>query len=184
MKLHIGCGKRYLPGYVHVDVTKHDHVDVVCDISKLDEMFETESVDEIYASHVLEHFPRNKILSVLTTITKVLKVGGTLRLAVPDFDAVVTRYNMTENLPELMGLLYGGQTDEFNYHYVTFNYKVLSDMLEMVGCVNCQRYDAHEFLPEGFDDYSKAYLPHFDRNGMLMSLNIIAYKGIKKLNPN
>ena len=58
MKLHIGCGEKYLPGYKHVDARNFPHVDYVTD--KLDklEMFENDSVDEIYACHILEHFPR------------------------------------------------------------------------------------------------------------------------------
>ena len=59
MKLHLGCGEKFLPGYVHVDARKFPHVDYVTD--KLDNlnMFADNSVDEIYACHVLEHFPRS-----------------------------------------------------------------------------------------------------------------------------
>ncbi len=58
-KLHLGCGEKFLPGYVHVDARKFPHVDYVTD--KLDNlnMFADNSVEEIYACHVLEHFPRS-----------------------------------------------------------------------------------------------------------------------------
>ena len=36
-------------------------------------------------------------------------------------------------------------------------------------------YDCEDFL-KNKDDYSKAYLPHMDKNGTLMSLNIICKK--------
>ena len=32
MKLHLGCGKRYIPGYVHVDAVDYPHVDQVSSI--------------------------------------------------------------------------------------------------------------------------------------------------------
>lgn len=62
MKLHIGCGERYLPGWKHLDARKFPHVDYVTD--KLDDlnMFADNSVSEIYACHVLEHFTRNEII--------------------------------------------------------------------------------------------------------------------------
>ena len=58
MKLHIGCGKKYLDGYKHLDVINFDHVDFVCDTRKLP-IIENESVSEIYACHILEHVERN-----------------------------------------------------------------------------------------------------------------------------
>ena len=36
-------------------------------------------------------------------------------------------------------------------------------------------YDCEDFL-KNKDDYSKAYLPHMDKTGTLMSLNIICKK--------
>ena len=61
MKLHIGCGEKFLHGYVHVDARKFPHVDYVTDkLNKLD-MFEDNSVDEIYACHILEHFTRSEM---------------------------------------------------------------------------------------------------------------------------
>ena len=58
MKLHIGCGEKYLPGWKHLDARKFPHIDYVTDkLDKLD-MFADNSVEEIYACHVLEHFTR------------------------------------------------------------------------------------------------------------------------------
>ena len=35
-KLHIGCGDRYIPGFIHIDVRKLPHVDYVTSADKLD----------------------------------------------------------------------------------------------------------------------------------------------------
>jgi hypothetical protein len=50
--------------------------------------------------------------------------------------------------------------------------------LEKYGFHNVERYDWRDFLPSGFDDLSRAYIPHLSFNdGVLMSLNVKAVKG-------
>ena len=49
------------------------------------------------------------------------------------------------------------------------------------GFESVDMYDWRDLLPENYDDYSKAYLPHMDvKNGKLMSLNMMARKPISK----
>ena len=72
MKLHLGSGIRYLEGYVHVDISNHDHIDIKTSIDKLTSI-KDDSVDEIYASHVLEYFDRNEAEVVLTEWKKFLR---------------------------------------------------------------------------------------------------------------
>jgi predicted SAM-dependent methyltransferase len=176
MKLHIGCGTKHLPGFVHVDITKHENVDHCCDIRNLTEVC-TGEADEIYACHVLEHFGRKEVGDVLGEWHKVLKPGGRLRLAVPDVEAVVEEYGRNQNLTSLTGLLWGGQRDKYDYHTVGFDLPLLTQHLEAAGFTDVKRYDWRDFLPPGFDDYSRSYLPHLDFDGgSLMSLNVVATK--------
>lgn len=106
-----------------------------------------------------------------------LKVGEILRIAVPDFESIVEEYHDTKNLDTVMGLLYGGQDYEFNHHRQTYDFKRLSDLLKLAGFSEVERYDWKKFLPEGYDDYSRSYLPHMDfEHGRLMSLNVVAKK--------
>ena len=177
MKLHIGCGKKYLSGYKHIDVIDYDHIDFVSDARELN-VIANESVSEIYACHILEHVARNDVLGVLKEWGRVLQSGATLRIAVPDFEAVVGEYIENRNLMSFQGLLYRGQTYDYNFHHVAFDYKMIKNLLEESGFCEVQRYDWQDFLPtEGFDDYSRSYLPHMDfENGRLMSLNVIATK--------
>lgn len=177
VKLHLGCGTKRLEGYVNVDIMSNECVDLVQNIATLDS-FADGSVDEIYACHVLEHFKRNEYLLVLKEWSRVLKKGGVLRIAVPDFDSVIQEYNQSKNLKQLHGLLYGGQDYDYNFHYLAYNFEFLSESLKEVGIENVERYDWKEFLPEGFDDFSRAYIPHMDfLKGRLMSLNVVGTKG-------
>ncbi|RLL51944.1 methyltransferase domain-containing protein [Mariprofundus sp. EBB-1] len=175
MKLHIGCGKKYLPGFKHVDVIAFDHVDFVCDARRL-EKIEDNSVSEIYACHILEHVERGEVVGVLREWARVLHPGGVLRLAVPDFEAVATEYLENRDLMNMQGLLYGGQTYDYNFHHVAFDFISVQSMLREAGFSKPERYDWRDFLPsENFDDYSRSYLPHMDfEQGRLMSLNITA----------
>lgn len=84
IKLHLGCGKRHIPGFVHIDAIDYPHVDHVATIDNLSFIGDG-TVDLIYNCHVLEHFKRREVAKVLTEWKRVLKPGGTLRISVPDF---------------------------------------------------------------------------------------------------
>jgi len=176
MKLHLGCGPKHIPGFVHVDVNRYPHVDYNCPVNKLS-FVEDESVELIYASHVLEHFGRHEVDHVLKEWFRVLQRGGVLRLAVPDFGAVVQRYGETANLAELVGLVCGGQRDQYDFHKMVFDEKLLAERLTEAGFSSVSRYDWKTTSHAWMDDYSQAYLPHLDKeHGLLMSLNVEAVK--------
>jgi predicted SAM-dependent methyltransferase len=174
-KLHLGCGKIRLPGYINVDIIRGDSVDCVADLRSLP--YETASVDLIYSCAAIEHFGRREWVSVLTEWSRVLKPGGLLRLSTADFDAAVERYLEQRNLLELLGLLIGGQKDAYDWHGMLFNFDTLAEGLNEAGFANVRRYDwrATEIGQLGIDDYSQAYLPHMDKErGRLMMLNVEA----------
>jgi predicted SAM-dependent methyltransferase len=173
IKLHLGCGTKHLPEYVNIDIRYLPGVDEVNNIRFL-RNYKNNTVDEIYACHVLEHFGRWEYKSVLQRWYEILKPGGQLRLAVPNFESICQHYRKTSDLKSIMGLLYGGQDYDENYHYVTFDLQSLSEDLSNIGFSKIELWDCEKY--EG-DDFSKAYLPHMDKeNGILMSLNILATK--------
>jgi len=176
MKLHLGAGDKFLPGYVHIDINRHSHIDYVADVRDLS-LLESDCADEIYASHVLEHFTRLEISNVLKEWYRVLCSGGLLRLAVPDFEAIAEQYRHDGDLDALLGLLYGGQNYQHNFHYQTYDFNRITNLLKAVGFKSVERYIWQDFLPDDYDDFSRAYIPHMDfANGRLMSLNVIARK--------
>lgn len=175
-KLHIGCGVKYIPGFIHIDVRELPHVDYVTPADKLD-MFADQSVDLIYSCHMLEHLHRNEVEVVLREWHRVLKQGGTLRLAVPDFEKIAEVYLKTKDLKSLLGLLVGRQDYPENTHYGVFDFAYLSEILSNIGFKNIRRYDWRQTVHKDYDDFSQAYLPHMDKeHGTLMSLNLEAEK--------
>ncbi|MGA0545063.1 class I SAM-dependent methyltransferase [Brevundimonas sp. VNH65] len=174
VKLHLGCGVKHLPGWVHVDALPYDHIDHVGPVEVLP--FQADgSVDLIYACHVLEHFGRNEYQAVLAEWRRVLKPGGVLRLAVPDFAACAELYvqGRLNSLNQIMGLLIGGQRDQYDFHKVLFDEPSLTQALLDAGFSSVRSWDWRDTEHAGMDDYSQAYLPHMDKvNGRLVSLNL------------
>lgn len=175
IKLHLGCGKIRLPGYANVDIQASSSVDVVADLRLLP--WADGTIDLIYSCSAIEHFGRREWVGVIKEWARTLKPGGKLRLSTADFDAAVARYQETENLQELLGLLIGGQKDEYDWHGMIFNFAELSKGLLEAGFHDITRYRWQEtdIGKLGIDDYSQAYLPHMDKqNGRLMMLNVEA----------
>jgi predicted SAM-dependent methyltransferase len=176
MKLHIGCGSVAIPGYINVDIRYLPNVDVV-DNAKYLKKFVSEDVSVIYACHVLEHFSRWEVQHILKRWYDILAFDGILTISVPDFGAVVQQYIKNQNVPELIGFLYGGQDYDENFHRYCWDFNSLKNDLEAIGFKKINRYEWEKSDLKDFDDYSKAYLPHMDKeNGRLMSLNITAVK--------
>lgn len=134
----------------------------------------------IYASHVLEHFDRVAYRHVLAEWFRVLRPGGILRLAVPDFAACAALYyekGLEDGLSGLVGLVVGGQRDRYDFHKMIFDEDLLSRALRETGFREVRRWDWRNTEHSGVDDYSQAYLPHLRKDdGRLMSLNLEAVK--------
>lgn len=175
-KLHLGCGTKKIKNFINIDIREDVNPDVIDDISKLNS-FNDNSVDLIYACHVLEHFGRHEYNKVLERWFKVLKNGGILRISVPDFSKITEYYNKTKDLKKLIGFLYGGQNYKENYHYCTWDFESIEKDLKSIGFKEIKKYDWRDTEHFDLDDFSQAYIPHMDKeNGLLMSLNIEAIK--------
>jgi len=183
MKLALGTGKRYMLGYEHVDLANYPHINYLHDIKTLPK-YSDNSVDLIYCSHSLEYFDLEEVKNVLKEWKRVLKPGGILRLAVPDFRALMELYLETGMIEYITGPIYGRwplENGQCFYHKMGYDKLSLSRTLRDAGFINIKEWNWKEVFVgelEGFDDYSKAYFPHlqFD-NGKLMSLNLECIKG-------
>jgi len=179
MKVHLGCGGRVIPGMIHVDIADFPHIDHQARVEDLS-FLAPGSCELLYASHVLEHFGRFECRDVLKEWYRVLKPGGTLRLAVPDFEACARLYyekGLEDGLNGIIGLICGGQRNAYDFHKMVFDERLLKSMLFETGFRAIRRWDWRETSHAEIDDYSQAYLPHMKKEtGTLMSLNIEAIK--------
>jgi len=176
VKLHLGCGNRHINGFIHIDAVPYSHVDHVSTIDQLP-FIESNSVELIYACHVLEHFQRKRVADVLREWCRVLKKGGILRVAVPDFHALAKIYIKNMDLNQVIGPIFGRQDYLYNIHYNIFDFQSLSKNLEAAGFGEVKIYDWKKTEHSDIDDYSQSYIPHMDKeNGLLISLNVEAVK--------
>lgn len=142
-KVHLGCGKRnFGDDWDHIDGSSYSHIKYH-DIINLP--YKNNEVDIIYASHVLEYFDRDEALEVLQKWYNVLKPGGTLRLAVPDFEASAKLY-VEKNVPlsYFVGMFYGKwkMTDKDTiYHKTIYDFESISTILDNAGFVDCKKWD-------------------------------------------
>lgn len=82
IKLNLGSGGDYIQGYVNIDLYA-EKADERYDISKLP--YNDNSIDEIRAYHVIEHFDYLAAHDVLKEWCRVLKPGAKIKLETPDF---------------------------------------------------------------------------------------------------
>ncbi len=90
LRLNIGSGSVRFPGWVNIDVALG--ADLLLDVTR-GLPFDENSVDLIYNEHFLEHLTIEDAERVLEDFRRCLKKGGTLRIAMPDLDALVEKYN-------------------------------------------------------------------------------------------
>lgn len=132
VRLNIGAGSVPLPGFTAIDRKNGDDA---YPLTLGGQAVADDSVDEIYASHVLEHFSHQESQAALCEWVRVLKPGGRIRIAVPDFAKVAEKYLAGEPLP-IAGYVMGGQTDVDDYHRTIFDEEHLRRMMQQAGLID------------------------------------------------
>jgi hypothetical protein len=180
-KLHLACGRRFIPGFIHIDNVLFDHVDHVQDIRRL-QQFPDESAGLIYASQVLTYFDREEVGAILAEWRRVLAPGGTLRLSVINFEVLARLYQTELPIERLLGSLYGKMSDGnggFIYMRTTYDEPSMTRILQDAGFDTIERWDWRQTEHRDVDDFSQAYYPHMEKDhGLLMNLNIQAKRTI------
>jgi hypothetical protein len=174
-RLHIGCGIQLIPGFVNMDADASiPGVDVTGSVEDLSQFGENE-FDDIYLSHVLEHVPYARVRGVLAGLHRILGQNGTLRISVPDLDRICRLYvdHIDWFAPPhnpWLGILYGGQVNDYDFHKGGFNFRYLEGLLRASGFASITEVPPTEewgILDGSFS--SRPFGP--------VSLNVTAIKG-------
>ena len=165
--LHIGCGTNILPKpFENLDGREFEGVDHVSSASDL-KQFDDGTFDMVYASHILEHHPRNDVESVLKEWVRVVKVDGIVRISVPSFKSATQIYDKTGKLENVLGPLSGGQTYDYEFHYCLFDERTLTALMKKCGLTAIHPWLYTRTRHSDYWDFSQAIT-----HGIQVSLNL------------
>lgn len=148
LKLNIGSGGCNIPGFQNVDRKLGIEAFPLT-------QYPSGSVEEIRASHILEHFSVRDAMQALREWFRVLKPGGRIRVAVPDIHKAAAMSGQMKQF-----VLMGGQNDSDDFHKSAYDQEILEAFLDQAGFEGMQLWES-----DGFDSSSHE-----------ASLNIEAFK--------
>ncbi len=132
MKLNLGCGFDKRVGYINIDIRGEVHPNVVGDIGKIPYPYDKESIDEIIAKDILEHFPFSSVDLLIKEWNRILKRGGRIYIQVPDLEYMAREVILSKKygFKKISFWLYGEQNYPANFHKSGFTILTLTILLE------------------------------------------------------
>jgi|GEM_PF-180872 len=111
IKIELGSAQKRMEGWLTMDLDPNS--DLCMDLSK-PLPFPDNCVEEIYSSHLLEHFSfPDPMLNLLSECYRVLKPGGVFKIAVPDARIYIESYEKPDQFDPAKYCLY---TPAYHYH--------------------------------------------------------------------
>ena len=132
MKLNIGSGKRYEPGYCNIDLFEHILTDK--QMSAMNLSFSDNSCEEVKATQVIEHMNFFKALYALSEFFRVLQPNGILIIETPDIEKAFQLYLKAnyEQQKDILGWIFGVPHKGLQ-HMLCYPSKLLTEMLIKTG---------------------------------------------------
>lgn len=178
-RLHLGCGKRRVPGWWNVDVTDSDER---VDLAGNQLPWSEGAFDTIVSQHVIEHLSlESEVIPLLRELRRITSAGGVVWLACPDLEKACRSYiehrgeDLLRDRVQRHGKLpYSEEVPsshfinilfcEYGDHRNLFDFGLLSWALERAGFVNCCRVAEPDLLaafpefPRRDDDAQSLYI--------------------------
>ncbi len=136
LKINIGNGPTVIDGYIGID--RKDGGEAFPLRFNNGTVVPDECASDLRASHVLEHLSFREVPRALEEWRRVLKPGGRLRIAVPDFGKI----SSTDRPKEWAYILMGGQIDDDDFHKSVFDETRLRTYLENAGMTGIKKWES------------------------------------------
>lgn len=107
-------------------------VDIVADAKKIKQI-KSGTVDYVFSSECLEHFPWAEIEAVVSEWCRLLKPGGQIRIEVPDFKAACQQMLSSEGFEldwAMQQIFFGGQSSKFDFHCAGLTDNILKEFYD------------------------------------------------------
>lgn len=145
--LHLGCGTKYLAGFVNIDGNLRNKLDLWLDVRN-GLPFPANSVDSIYSTHMFEHFYFDELDMLLRECLRVLRPGAGVRLIVPNLESAIAAYSQDRvswfenSFPRHFDSI-GGRFSNFVFcdgqHRTAFDFTYMSEVLRKSGFREVQK---------------------------------------------
>lgn len=103
LKLHLGCGQDYWPGYVNIDVDPSAKADLILDISELENTFDPGSISEVVMYHVINYLSLWEARGFFQALTRLMPPNGRLIIETVNLEAALAKVAQSKgNLGEYL----------------------------------------------------------------------------------
>src|SRR5687767_7791913 len=132
-KLHVGCGGNFLDSWLNSDLVPDNEKIATLDASKPFPL-PTATFDYVYSEHIIEHLSFAQQLNFLNESYRILKPGGKIRIATPDFD--------------FLAQLAGSKKSEFETEYLKWNFQAFLKYIpsQLVDAANLDVYVINNYF--------------------------------------
>lgn len=191
-RLHLGCGRVYLQGYINIDFDFDKHTvqddlvaDKYCNVVGL--VYPRSTIEEIRLHHVFEHFSRPVALALLCRWRDWLVSDGKLRIETPDLMGAArclaspfTSYGVRQ---EVVRHLFGSHEAMWAAHWDGWYKDRFKRTLDLLGFVDlnfsCRKWGALHNIEvvavRGYRDFS--FAEYRDLVSTLLSESLICQPG-------
>ncbi|MFQ5893806.1 MAG: methyltransferase domain-containing protein [Nitrospinota bacterium] len=160
-KLHVGCGRYYLEGWLNADIDLRCPVDIFLD-AREPLPFEAQQFQFVFAEHLIEHLTFEEGRRFCREVYRILRPGGVVRLSTPDLQFLLRYYDepsaeahaYTEyHTEEFLRLDVRSRALVISNFFYDFGHRLIYDWDLLAGLLREAAFERIERLPVGESPY-------------------------------
>lgn len=172
LKLYVGANGLRPEGYKTLDIDPATNPDIVADLCDM-RAVETGSCDEIVATAVMEHIEWPDAFKAMSEMARVLKVGGVLKISVPDMSMYARMLLSGDNSFHVMSVIFGlgGRTNVHQAHRFGYTPGMLCEITDLLGCGKFDWFNMRDV-----QDSSGGWMPRAGNANIAEAMNFSCVK--------